>query len=187
MSQENVVRTPLRHPIEPRRSRSVDEGLCVRFPSLLPMIVAGLLRLPPRSRVRRILLQLGVRRGWAASDRGDLDLVLCAYDPDVEVRWPETGAAAFPDLRGTYRGHDGFREIWGALHDPWHVEVQLHELIDAGKRLLVLGEMSLRGKGSGIRASATLVQVLTFRSGRILREEWFNSREEALEAAGLLS
>ena len=95
------------------------------------------------------------------------------------------GSGVFPDLRGTYRGHEGFREVWRTIHEPWDVEVELKELIDAGDQLLVLAQASALGKGSGIRVSGPLFQVLTFRSGRIVREEFFNSREEALEAAGL--
>src|SRR5215210_8210725 len=106
MSQENmeIVRTPLSTTTRP--SRSLDERLYVRFPTLLPRIFSAVMRLRPRSRVRRTLLSLTVRRGWAASDRGDLELCLCGYDRDVEISWPESGSLAFPDLSGVYRGHE---------------------------------------------------------------------------------
>jgi ketosteroid isomerase-like protein len=185
MSRNEAVRTPLRHLTGGRHSRTPDERLYVRFPALLPRLVSAVMRLPLRSRPRRAMLSLVARRGWAASDRGDLDLCLRAYDRDVEILYPESGTLAFPDLRGTYRGHDGFREVWRTIHEPWEVEVQLQELIDAGQRLLLIGQTSPRGKTSGIRVSTPLFQVVSFRSGRIIREEFFNSREEALEAAGL--
>jgi len=126
-----------------------------------------------------------IRRGWAASDRGDLDLSLRGYDPEAEIRWPETGASAIPDLQGVYRGHEGFRRVWLAMHEPWDVEVRLEEMIDAGDRLLVSGQVSARGRGSGIELSGPLFQLLTFRGGRIIGEQHFNNRDEALEAAGL--
>jgi ketosteroid isomerase-like protein len=185
MSRENVelVRTPLSTTTRP--SRTLDERLYVRFPTLLPRIVSAVMRLRPRSRVRRTLLSLTVRRGWAASDRGDLDLCLCGYDPDVEISWPESGGLAFPDLSGVYRGHEGFRQVWLAMHDPWDVHVQLEEMIDAGTRLLVFGQVAVRGSGSGISARGPLFALHTFRAGRIVREQFFNDREQALEAAGL--
>lgn len=186
MPEGNVVRTPLSVPAEGRQTRSLDERLLVRLPALLPIITAAVMRLSPRSRARRALLALGVRRAWAASNRGDLELLLRGYHPEVEIRWPEEGALHFPDLSGTYHGHQGFRQVWRALHEPWEVDTQLHELIDAGNHLVVIGEQSLRGKGSGVRASAPLIQVVTFRSGRIVREEWFDSREAAFEAAGII-
>src|SRR5919109_484212 len=114
MSQENeiprpdVVRTPLSLPAAPGR-RALDERLYVRFPALLPRLVHAVMRLRPRSRVRRAMLSRLIRRGWAASNRGDLDLSLCGYDPEVEINWPDSGAGAFPDLQGTYCGHEGFR------------------------------------------------------------------------------
>jgi ketosteroid isomerase-like protein len=185
MSQENVevARTPLS--TTTRRSRTLDERVYVRFPMLLPRIVAALMRLRPRSRVRRTLLSFIVRRGWAASDRGDLDLCLCGYDPEVEISWPASGGLAFPDLSGVYRGHEGFRQVWLAMHDPWDVDIQLEEMIDAGTRLLVVGQVAVRGSGSGISVSGPLFAVHSFRAGRIVREQFFNDREEALEAVGL--
>ena len=120
MSQENVevVRTPLTVPSATRRSRTFDERLDVRFPTLLPRLVSAIMRLRPRSRTRRAFLSRVVRGGWAASDRGDLSLAICAVDPNVEVRWPESGAGAIPDLQGVYRGHEGYRRVWLAMHDP---------------------------------------------------------------------
>jgi ketosteroid isomerase-like protein len=126
-----------------------------------------------------------LRRGWEASDRGDIELSLCAYDPDVEISWPVSGVAAFPDLRGVYRGHEGFRQVWAATHDPWDVDVQLEEMIDVGDRLLSIGQVSARGRGSGVPVAAPLFAIHTFRAGRIVREQFFNDREEALKAAGL--
>ena len=185
MSQEDVEIVRTRLSTSTRRSRTLDERLFVRFPTLLPRIVSAVMRLRPRSRVRRNLLSFGVRRGWAASDRGDLDLCLCGYDPGVEISWPESGSLAFPDLSGVYRGHEGFRQVWLAMHDPWDVDVQLEEMIDAGTRLLVVGQVAVRGSGSGISVSGPLFALQSFRAGRIVREQFFNDREQALEAAGL--
>ena len=185
MSRREVVRTPLRPPSATRRSRTLDERLYVRFPTLLPRLVSAVMHLRPRSRVRRAFLSRFVCGGWAASDRGDLNLSLCGYDPDVEIRWPESGSRAIPDLQGVYRGHEGYRQVWLAMHDPWDADVRLEEMIDAGDRLLVSGQVTARGRGSGIDVSGPLFALFTFRAGRIVGEQYFNDREEALEAAGL--
>ena len=42
-----------------------------------------------------------------------------------------------------------------------------------------------RGKGSGVELKETFFQVLTLRSGMVVRWEGFGSRAKALEAAGL--
>ncbi len=143
------------------------------------------MRLRTGSRPRRTFLSRLIRRAWAASNRGDLDLSLCGYDPEVEISWPERGGAAFPDLQGTYCGHDGFRRVWATMHDPWDVDVRPEEMIDAGDRLLVVGQMTAGGRGSGVPVSGPLIGLYTVRTGRIVRERYFNDLEEGLEAAGL--
>jgi ketosteroid isomerase-like protein len=180
----DVVRAPLSLPAA-RGRRTLDERLYVWFPALLPRLISAVMRLRPRSRVRRAMLSRLVRRGWAASNREDLDLALCGYDPDVEISWPESGGVAFPDLQGTYRGREGFRRVWAAMHDPWEVEVRPEEMIDAGDRLLVIAQVTARGRGSGVRVGGPLIGLYTLRAGRIVRERYFNDQEEALKAAGL--
>jgi ketosteroid isomerase-like protein len=181
----NAVRIVLGDARAHRGGRTLDERLCVRFPWLLPRIISSGMRLSPRSRLRRALVARITYRAWAASDRGDLELVLCSYDDDVEVRWPTHGFAAFPDLKGVYRGHEGFRRIWGALHEPWEVQAHPEAVIDAGERLLVIGRLTARGKGSGISTDAPMFALYRFRAGRVVSERWFDTRDEALEAAGL--
>ena len=184
MSPRDVVRRPLSSTATPR-SRSLDERLYVRFPSLLPHVVSAVMRLRPRSRVRQAFVSLLVTRGWAASDRGDLELCLGGYDPNVEIVWPKSGSQVFPDLRGSYRGHEGYKRVWQAMHDPWDLEVRLEEVIDAGAQLVVIGHFTARGKGSGVNVGGPLAVLQTLRAGRIVREQFFNDRNEALEAAGL--
>lgn len=165
--------------------RTLDERLYVRFPWLLHRTLSGLSRLRVGSRLRRVLLARLLYRGWAASDRGDLELTLSSYDPDVVIRWPAEGFAAFPDLKGEYRGHDGFRRVWETLHEPWDVDVAPEEVIDAGDRMLVVGHITARGKGSGLAADSPMFVLFRNRNGRIVSEEWFDTRAEAMEAAGL--
>ena len=192
MSQENVevlrgVRIAL-PPLSERAAqrRTLDERLYVRFPMLLPRLVSAVLRLRTGSHLRRAFLSRLIRRGWAASDRGDLGLCLCGYDPDVEISWPESGSMAIPDLRGTYRGHEGFRRVWRGMHDPWKVEVRPQEVIDLGRPAASsIADLSARGKGSGVPIGGSLIGLFTYRAGRIVREQYFNTRDEALEAAGL--
>jgi ketosteroid isomerase-like protein len=165
--------------------RTLDERLYVRFPTLLPRLVSAVMRMRTASHLRRAFLSRLIRRGWAASDRGDLELTLCGYDPNVEISFPESGAAAFPDLRGTYRGHEGYRRVWRAMRDPWKVEVRLKEVLDVGDALLFVAEVSGRGRGSGVPIGGPLIGLFSFHAGRVIRERYFNTREEALEAAGL--
>jgi hypothetical protein len=45
--------------------------------------------------------------------------------------------------------------------------------------------MAMRGQASGAEVETSAWDVVTFREGRILREQWFLDHAEALEAAGL--
>jgi ketosteroid isomerase-like protein len=127
-----------------------------------------------------------VSGGWAASDRGDLDLCLCGVDPDVEIVWPESGRWAFPDVAGTHHGHDGWRRVWRALHEPFDfVAIRPEEIIDAGDQLLVVADAIAQGTGSGVRVSGPLIALHTIHAGQTVREQYFNERDEALKAAGI--
>jgi ketosteroid isomerase-like protein len=180
-----LVRTRLSASAGTRRPRTLDERVFVRFPPLLRSIVSTVMRLSPRSRVRQAFLSRLIRAGWAASDRGDLDLSMCLIDPNVEVSWPETGRWAFPDLSGTHHGHDGWLRVWRAIHELFDVAIRPEEIIDAGDRLLVFADATALGIGSGVRLSGPLISVVTIHGGRLVREEYFNEREDALTAAGI--
>jgi ketosteroid isomerase-like protein len=182
-----VVCTSLGLPADIRRDRTFDERLFIRFPFLLPRLISAVMHLPPRSRVRRAFVSRLIRGGWAASDRGDLDLCLCGIDQDVEIIWPESGRWAVPDVRGTHHGHEGWQLVWRALHDSFDVVIRPEEVIDAGDRLLVIADATVLGTGSGVRVSGPLIVLQTFQSGRVVREQYFNEGEEALDAAGIRS
>src|SRR5512132_3977005 len=105
MSQVAAVR--IRLGAEPAASRrALDERLFVRFPSLSRVALRRVLGLPLHSRLRRKLVGRAVRRGYAATSRGDYELTLLAYDPNVELHVRDS-AAISADLVGVHRGHDG--------------------------------------------------------------------------------
>jgi hypothetical protein len=84
MSQEKAktvrgVRIPLAP--EAKQHRTLDERILVRFPALGPRLVAGWMRLPRHSRLRRAMLVRLVRHGYAAVNRRDFDLTVRSYDP----------------------------------------------------------------------------------------------------------
>jgi hypothetical protein len=89
MSQENLeivrgVRIALRPPSErASRRRSLDEHLRVRFPALFRLFSDAFLRLPPRSRLRQLMLPHFIGRAYAAGNRRDFDLILTANDPEI--------------------------------------------------------------------------------------------------------
>jgi ketosteroid isomerase-like protein len=56
---------------------------------------------------------------------------------------------------------------------------------DWGNRDLVVTNHRAMGRASGVSTSQQTAQIMTLSDGTIVRQEFFASRAEALEAAGL--
>ncbi len=52
-------------------------------------------------------------------------------------------------------------------------------------RLIVVNHVRMRGRGSGVEVDAKAAQLWTLRAGRAKRIKLYQSKAEALEAAGL--
>ena len=104
------------------------------------------------------------------------------FDPDVV--W-DTSATEMPSA-AIYHGHDGverfFREWLGAWTD---YRMEVREYIDAGSAVVVVFHQSGIGRGSGVRAERDFFGVYDLRHSKVVRYRQYESRREALEAAGL--
>jgi ketosteroid isomerase-like protein len=119
-----------------------------------------------------------IRAGFAAHNRGDLDALTEVYDPD----------AVFETLLlGTHRGKEAIRLIYeenqktlsGYTIDPV-------ELIDSEDQVVAVAEVKGVGPVSQISMDGDQFAFLfTIKNGRVVREQAFRNRDEALEAAGL--
>ena len=108
-------------------------------------------------------------QGWyEAFGRGDMPTVLAAMDPNIE--WNEPQAPGLP-FSGVHRGPQAVaNEVFGTV--PTSLEefaVVPHEFIDAGDRVIVLGEFRGKGKARGTPFVAPFVHVFTFRDGKVTR------------------
>ena len=119
-----------------------------------------------------------VRRGL-----GDVEIFWSMLDEYVvwDLReWPAL------DLGDVHTGREAViaasRRYWGTWED---YSVEAEELIDAGPSVVVILRERGRGKGSGAPVEKHHPQVWTFRFGRIVRWESFESKEKALEAVEL--
>jgi ketosteroid isomerase-like protein len=190
MSQENAeitrgVRIPL-SPLSEKASqrRALDERLFVRVPALYRLLADRITRLPPGSRLRRLMLTRLVVRGYAANNRRDFDVLLTGLDPEIEYR-PAPNLIT-PDEDRVTHGHDGYLRRLRNWRDAFDdLRFDLEEVIDFGDKLLVTVRWSGRGSGSGVPMSGRLFQLFTQRRGFVQKQEDFADRNEALEAAGL--
>jgi ketosteroid isomerase-like protein len=123
-----------------------------------------------------------VRRTFEQLEKGGVEAALRFLASDV-VLYP------FPEWveASEYRGHDGIRRVlavWTENFDDFTMELQ--ELRDTGDRVVALYEQSGRIKGSGVRVRQPVGGVFgDFRDERIGEASFFQTWDEALEAAGL--
>ncbi len=188
MSQENPkvlrgVRYPISLPSErASRRRTLDERLFLRFPILFRLFGDVWMRLPPRSRLRRLLLTRLIRRGYAAGKRRDFEVMCAGLDPSVEYH--ARGDNWAPDLNADLHGHDGYLQVWRYWLDAFEdIRFEPEELLDLGDRLLVTAQLRGRGSGSGVDMSQSVFQLLEFRGGLMVWQADFSHRSKALEAA----
>src|SRR6188472_72089 len=120
-----------------------------------------------------------IRAGFAAHNRGDLDALVELYDPDVVF---ETL------LLGTHHGNEAIRLIYEENQKTLSgYTVEPVELIDSGEQVVaVAAQVNGVGPVSQLAMDGDQFAFLfTIRDGRVIREQAFRNRDEALEAAGL--
>jgi ketosteroid isomerase-like protein len=116
----------------------------------------------------------------------DAATVLAIYDPEVEWDISQAPARHLLGEPHVFRGHDGLKEFFRAWYEAWEVvKPDLEELIDTGDRVIAIETTRGRGRTSGLSVELPHVSVWTIRKGKIIRVQWFATRDEALEATGL--
>jgi hypothetical protein len=164
------------------RRRSFDQRLWVRFPALYRLAVESVMRLPPRSRFRRLMLARAVALAYAAANRRDFASVLTGWDPGSEYR--PSGDLLPPDLEPVFHGHDGYLKLWRYWLDAFEdIGWDPEEILDFGDKFLFTTEQRGSGSGSGVAVSKPVFQLFTVRRGLVVRQEDFVDRSKALEAA----
>jgi hypothetical protein len=119
-----------------------------------------------------------VRRIYAAwSDGSPTESGL--LDPEIEWVNPHDAVET-----GVRTGRDAFRSAAEKIGDTFTgLRVDIDRFIDAGDRVVVVGTLRGRGRGSGIETERQQGYVWTIRDGKAIRFEWFSSPDEALQAA----
>ena len=123
-----------------------------------------------------------IRRGYEEFAAGRLaDYLEGVAHAEFELDMSSWGPAAY-----RYRGLDGFQKFLRSLDQLWErFDIEPERFIEVDDRVVVVIRVEARGLGSGAEVSARYGNTWTFRDGKVLRAEWYDSPEEALEAAGL--
>jgi ketosteroid isomerase-like protein len=117
----------------------------------------------------------------AAYNRRDFDAAVESFDPEIEWVLP-------PEMDSdSGQGPDEVKAFWYGLDETFEVlQLRPQEFVDAGDHVATRLRHYGRGKGSGVEIDEELYhQVATFRTGKIVRLEYFSRWSDALEAAGV--
>ncbi len=120
--------------------------------------------------------------------------LLTLFEGGDRVRWRDyfapdivwdTSGSTMP-AAGIRQGHEEverfFREWLGAWDD---FSFEVHEYIDAGSSVVVVFHQSGIGRGSGIRTDRDFFAVYDLEDSKVVRYRQYESRREALDAAGV--
>jgi ketosteroid isomerase-like protein len=103
------------------------------------------------------------------------------FDPDVV--W-DTSASQLP-AAGVYHGHEGVERFFRDWLGTWtDYELATREYIDAGSAVVVVFRQTGSGRGSGVRVERDFFAVYELKESKVVRFRLYESKEEALEAAG---
>ena len=118
-----------------------------------------------------------VRRSIEAYRAGEWDQATAYLAPDAV--W-EVGQEL------PARGPAAVREMWSRWNDEWErLDMVGEEIVGAGDKVFVAMHYRGRGRLSGVVVDQWVFEVHTFRDGQCVRKVDFETRGEALEAAGL--
>jgi ketosteroid isomerase-like protein len=168
--------------------RDLLDWLVIQAPGVAGSIRGGVVRLKPGSPIRRRLLNLLVKRAFAAMARSDVELLLSSYDPNVEV-WMRSMSGV--GISQCYRGHDGIRALYADLDeafDGWWWTIR--SVVDGGDRIAVRTDFVGYGRGSGAETTVTDggTAIRLSDRGQATWQEWFAEQggwTKALKAVGL--
>ena len=123
-----------------------------------------------------------VRRTIELWNATEIDQALEELADDFEMDWSNS----IGPLKGIYRGREGVLKLWRSFLDAWDaVYWDPEEIIEVDDtRVVVVNHVRMRGRGSGVDVDATGVQLWTIEAGKAQRVKLYQSKAEALEAAG---
>ena len=124
-----------------------------------------------------------VRRTIDLWNATEIDQALEELADDFEMDWSNS----IGPLKGVYRGRQGVLKLWMSFLDAWDAVLwdpeEIIEVDDA--RVVVVNHVRMRGRGSGVDVEATGVQLWTIKAGKAQRVKLYQTKADALAAAGL--
>jgi len=121
-----------------------------------------------------------IRLLTSAFNRRDLDAFSELTTPDVE--WLPVFAARVEG--DPFRGREGIEAFLAEVAETWEQFRPVpEEFEDLGDRVLALGRLETRGRGSGVPVQAPWGGIFDLREGRVCRIRTFLDHDEARRTA----
>jgi ketosteroid isomerase-like protein len=121
------------------------------------------------------------RRGYRAWAAGDFAAVFEDSTADLEF----VPAIAASVEGGSVRGQDQVRRFFTELQETWETfRIEMDEFREVGDRVMGIGRLTAKGRGSELELDQPIYSVAWFRDGKIARMQSFLDREAAESAAG---
>ncbi len=119
--------------------------------------------------------------GNQAINEGDLERLIELSDERIHLE-PVRAAT-----EGVFEGHEGIRAFWQDTRESFEVfELDYPDVRDLPDgRVLALGSVRIRGRGSGVETEVPTAVIASFSDGRITRFKDYGDHSAALAAAGL--
>jgi ketosteroid isomerase-like protein len=125
-----------------------------------------------------------LKRANEAGNRRDIEALLEELDPEVE--WHPSMQALLGGGQPVYRGHGGVRAMFRDFYDAFaEIHLEFSEIRDLGDRIVAIGHLRTRGKGSGAETESPWGGVSEYKNGKLIRIRTYLDRNQALKAAGL--
>jgi ketosteroid isomerase-like protein len=124
-----------------------------------------------------------VVRAWLrATNDSDFDAAVALIDPEFEM----VEAASLPGAAHV-RGVDQLRSYFYGWQRNWSDwDWREEEIVEVPPdRVVLMATLWLRGLRSGIEVERHWAYVFTMRAGRLLRQDGYDTKQEALSAVGL--
>jgi ketosteroid isomerase-like protein len=122
-----------------------------------------------------------IRGGIEAFNRRDFDAALAPLRDDVTwERFLSRAETGDPVVRGK----DDLLAVWRSQVEAIDIRFEPREFIEASDSVIVVGGMVAHGSGSDIDLSTEVTWMWTFAGGQVSKVQAFESRDEALAAAG---
>ncbi len=121
-----------------------------------------------------------VQTAFDAFNRDGVQGILPFIHQEFEATTPPS-LASEPD---TYRGHDGVRRWFDSFYEVMDgIRWDSHDFQPVGDRVVIDFTLRARGKTTGLDFGQDAAMVWSFRDGKVIRIELFESMDEAMEAA----